>query len=784
MSLPDDEKRTTAGTSHAEALPAPGTASAESEVQATSPHAEYVASAPAETSETAQQTGSSGEPGEGEATASAGSGPRVSPLLSPELLGIVLAMAALIAFGTALGGQPIWDDEHVLGVAARLTSPWRAFTSDLFGLGSAADAGAGASYYRPLVTMAYSLEMRLFSRAPAFGMHLASLVWHAASALLVARALLRWITPSARAEEDGVRPTVAAYLAAFAWAVVPAKAENVAWIAGRADPMGLALLLGALALGRDRARTAERAALAALGTALALGCKEAFVVAPVIVALDRASAMAPGERKLASAWSPETLASAAVAGLYLLLRAKFLPIHGGGSAMFAGLSVGDRASLVLESAGHAFRSLVVFWDAHVLRGPIGFAAPFVLRRDPGMAGVGAAGLLALVFVALRAPRLRGAAALIGLTLLPTINLIPSGLESRMSDRFLYVPSLGAAIMIAVGLTQIAPRRFASVAACVALLAVVAGGIANRRSVLFGSADALWRWERQHGERAASVLQNAANVTEHAGRFDEARAGFLETADRYQELGFDESFPFVMRAVSAQMRATGEADEPAYAAYRRLLQALVRGESATIVIPSRVQPISIQAGSPSARDFATRHVRELSMRLLVLRARDGDETTAAEARALVDGCPRCSAVVRGAAQVELALEHPAVAHGYLQQIMGLDSVLELAETAALQAATLAQPNARIEPNVKRAEALFLAEAFSRSCALGAPRLISTSAPSQRRVIGAACLLAGQGEAWKALRSAFGADADALESQASALRNAPPARGALVEATLGQ
>jgi hypothetical protein len=452
--------------------------------------------------------------------------------------------------------------------------------------------------------------------------------------------------------------------------------------------------------------------------------------------------------------------------------------------MFAGLSVGDRASLVLESAGHAFRSLVVFWDAHVLRGPIGFAAPFVLRRDPAMAGVGAAGLLALVLVALRAPRLRGAAALIGLTLLPTINLIPSGLESRMSDRFLYVPSIGAAIVIAVGLTQIAPRRFASVAACVALLAVVAGGIANRRSVLFGSADALWSWERQHGERAASVLQNAANVAERAGRFDEARAGFLETADRYQELGFDESFPFVMRAVSAQMRATGEADEPAYAAYRRLLQALVRGESATIVIPSRVQPISIQAGSPSARDFATRHVRELSMRLLVLRARDGDETTAAEARALVDGCPRCSAVVRGAAQVELALEHPAVAHGYLRQIMGLDPVLDLAETAALQAATLAQPNARLEPSLKRAEALFLAEAFSRSCALGAPRLISTSAPAQRRVIGAACLLAGQGEAWKALRSAFGSDADALESQASALRNAPPARGALVEATLGQ
>src|SRR6185369_7208454 len=98
---------------------------------------------------------------------------------------------------------------------------------DAFDLGALAQAGAGASYWRPLVTLSFWLDLKLFPAAPQFGMHLVTLLWHALAATLVARALERWT----RAETTPGR--LACWLAALVWAVLPAKAENVAWISGR-----------------------------------------------------------------------------------------------------------------------------------------------------------------------------------------------------------------------------------------------------------------------------------------------------------------------------------------------------------------------------------------------------------------------------------------------------------------------------------------------------------------------------------------------------------------------
>src|SRR6185503_335810 len=102
-------------------------------------------------------------------------------------LGLILVLATLVAFGSALDGELVWDDPAVLGVAVRLRSLGDAFARDLFGLGAAAQAGAGPSYWRPLVTLSYALEIHLFPRAPEFGLHLGNLAWHALAAVLVWR---------------------------------------------------------------------------------------------------------------------------------------------------------------------------------------------------------------------------------------------------------------------------------------------------------------------------------------------------------------------------------------------------------------------------------------------------------------------------------------------------------------------------------------------------------------------------------------------------------------------
>jgi hypothetical protein len=519
---------------------------------------------------------------------------------------LLLIVAVLFAFGTALDGELVWDDPAVVGVAARLPSLADAFSRDLFGLGAAAQQGAGASYWRPLVTLSYAIDIRLFSRAPELGLHFVNLLWHALAAVLVGRALARWTgarTPAQR---------LACSLAALLWAVLPAKAENVAWISGRADPMGLALLLAGLELRRALTPRAARVAAAGAAVLLAVLCKEAFLIAPALVALDLLAEGEPAPRL----WrAPEIIASMAVSLGYFVFRQIALPLHGGGAAMFAELSPGDRVMLVLETLGHAFQALTLVFESHLLRGPIGFAAPFVLRREPAMAALGALGLCALALVAVRSPRLRPAVALLVCALLPIANLLPAGLESRMNDRFLYVPSLALALTLSVLLGEVSVTRFRLGAAALVAASMLLLGFSNRRSALFTSSDALWSWERAHGDRATSVLQNAARAAERAGRFVEARDGYLATVARYRELGFDEGFPLVMSALHAQATVVGAENQAFLTDYRRALQALLAGQDVyvNLALPGRGTLI-LHTGSPEARVYAAARSIELRARL--------------------------------------------------------------------------------------------------------------------------------------------------------------------------
>jgi hypothetical protein len=504
--------------------------------------------------------------------------------------GLVLTIAVLVAFGAALDGELVWDDPAVVGVAARLSSPLGAFSTDLFGLG-----GEGASYFRPLVTFAYAVDLRFFPGAPEIGLHLSNLLWHALTTWLVWRALERWTRASTP------RGRLACWLVALVWAVLPAKAENVAWISGRADPMGLGLLLAALELRRRFAHPFARAATAAAGVLFALLCKESFVVAPALVALDVHGEGTPIGRAMRS---PDALVCWAMSAAYLVVRALVLPLHGGGTAMFAGLSPTDRLLLALETIGHALRALVLAHESHVLRGPIGFRAPFVLRSEPWMAILGAAGFLAIAVTSVRSRRYRAPLLALLVLLLPIANLVPSGLESRMNDRFLYVPSVATAVALALLLERVPPHRFRVAATSLGAAGAILLALSIRRSALFASSDTLWSWERLHGDRAASVLENAARADERAGRLTEARDGYLETAARYEELGFAEGFPFVMRALHAEWKGPSASDPVFGAAYRQLLDALLESKPAPITIPLHGRaPITLTTGAIQARAFA-------------------------------------------------------------------------------------------------------------------------------------------------------------------------------------
>lgn len=668
----------------------------------------------------------------------------------------VTLIAIVIAFGGAIDGALVWDDATMIGAAARLPSPWAAFSRDFFGLGAAAQAGAGASWFRPLTTLSFALDLKVFSAAPQFGLHLVNLLWHTLAAALAAGALRRWT----RAES--AQAILACWIAALFWALLPARAENVAWISGRGDVMGLALLLAGLALRSRLTHAIGRAAVIASATALALLCKESFVAAPIVVAVDLAleGDDPRGRGRLVKLLrSPEILASAATVITYLAFRRVLLPIHGGGEAMFAGLGIADRVALALESLGHALIATVICFEAHLLRGPIGFTAPFVLKREPGMMIAGALFVALLAGAAWRAPRLRAPVAILAGALLPVVNVIPSGLESRMSDRFLYLPSLGVALAMALLLAAAPARAFRAVALGLGAAVVALMLITARRSADFRSSLALWEQERARGDRAPTVLHNAAMAMLRARRYPEARDRLMETAARYGELGFDEGYPYLIEAAHTHHRATGEGDPESLARYRRLLEAILAGAPDRVKLPFAYRhAVAVPITTPTARQYAASRAREIGVRLALLDARAGLEGAAARSRAEVLACPRCRAVLREAARVELALASPDHAAKLLADL-GPDE--DAAHDALPVLADLQRTLLAGGDDLGRASALFLGEAYGPACRLGLGAMSDPRAapPRARTMTALACRLAGDGAAVEKIRPAL--DASAVE-----------------------
>ncbi|MBM3324002.1 hypothetical protein FJY69_11080, partial [candidate division WOR-3 bacterium] len=363
---------------------------------------------------------------------------------------IAPALAAILLYAPSLKFGFVWDDRPLVvenpEVAGANPLPLfaRSFTH------SWSERGLGPhAYYRPLVTMSFWLDHRLWRLNPA-GYHLTNVILNALCAGLVA-ALAAVLLKSAWP----------ALFAGLLFALHPAHVESVAFISGRTDlMMALFLLLALLSLVRTRNLPAS-----ATLYALALLCKEAAILFPVLAFLY----LARGARRPVWRFG---FALVAVAAIYLIGRG--LILHGPGPT-WGDVSLTQRVFLVLNAIGrYAVTALVPF--RHQLSYPdlAGFAAP----GWPTLAGVVA--LAASLYVAWRK---RGSAVGLGsglfiLTILPAGNFFPPG-PSYLSERLLYLPSAGA-VLVVVALAARASGWRSRAAAAVGLLACLAMAVNARQ----------------------------------------------------------------------------------------------------------------------------------------------------------------------------------------------------------------------------------------------------------------------------------------------------------------
>ena len=299
--------------------------------------------------------------------------------------------------------------------------------------------------YRPVTQLSFAIDWTIGGGSP-LPYHATNVLLHALATALVAAVALRWLPP------------LAAGAAALVFAIHPVHVEAVANVVGRSELLSAAALLGMLLVVTGARRGSERwLAIAALA-ALATGAKESGAVAPALVWVAAGLSRRPMWRDLAAA-------STGVALLFVARLAILGSVIGANPhPAFAVASAGERWLLALASLARVGGLLAAPQEPGIDYSPslAELAHPPWALAAAGAAFVGLA--LAAGVRHFRAPGLlTGAILLTGLPLVLVSNLFfPSGVI--IAERTLYLPSVGAALLLGMGAAALRPRPGAAAAA--------------------------------------------------------------------------------------------------------------------------------------------------------------------------------------------------------------------------------------------------------------------------------------------------------------------------------
>jgi tetratricopeptide (TPR) repeat protein len=225
---------------------------------------------------------------------------------------LAVCLIACLVYLPALSGLPIWEDNILLnGSAIGGGQSWvRCFTQPFL-----------SNYYRPLVSFAFFLELRLWGNESMFLFHQTNILLHVFATAAIIQVL--------RAAFSDRRIALAGGLL---FAVQPVQVSGVAWLGGRADPMcTLWLSLFSWAIVRaaqttGRART-WRVAAATLAYAAAVLTKEqALFILPLVPLAFRCFAPAGQTNPRGAGWR-SCVPFAIVAAAFVTAWFIFVPPH-------------------------------------------------------------------------------------------------------------------------------------------------------------------------------------------------------------------------------------------------------------------------------------------------------------------------------------------------------------------------------------------------------------------------------------------------------------------------
>ena len=386
-----------------------------------------------------------------------------STWLFAALSATAIVLACLAAYGGSLSYDFVADDLHLVVdrlEAYRVSFPiGEAFASSFWKGGShGALPGEKKDYYRPLVTLSYATDARLWGERPS-GYHLTNLFLHALASGMVLLLLLRL----------GSR-RITALAGALLFAMHPIHVANVSWISGRTDLLCAVFLLVAYdrlaeSIDRQAAQRGERTGRLANGViglfayGLALLSKEMAVAFPGLLALHILLRRAQASRKELSVRATLGLgefgAVILVTVFYVIFRAVILGLPD--------FQAGVRSQDVPFRPGALPAILTYYWRVFIIPGTYQFKVPFhpiLSVIDPRvLVGTILLGLQAAAgVVLLRRGHVSGlGAGWVLVSLIPVSHVVPLAFRGVVTEYWAYIPSVRFVILVVSAVPEIVRR---------------------------------------------------------------------------------------------------------------------------------------------------------------------------------------------------------------------------------------------------------------------------------------------------------------------------------------
>jgi tetratricopeptide (TPR) repeat protein len=407
-----------------------------------------------------------------------------------------IAVIGAAIFLPSVTGGFIWDDEFLIlynPIIKSLKNIPSAFTHEFF---HNAFETEQITFYRPIVTVLNALQYHTFGLRPLWW-RLTNILLHSLNAVLC----YLFLTGILKLGRNG------AFAGSLFFAVHPALSEPVCFVSGRTDLLALCLILSAaLLFYHERTRQNFYGTVALLFFIAGLFTKELVLMLPAALAgVDYIASETTSPKLMLSKRLPALLFRLSpflLAGIVYMMTRFFLikgiqiPHYPSGSALTTWLTMPRvflrYLRLIIAPAG-----LVCDYTNYFTIE----TSPFSPRFLTGM-GVIVVMLLAMArLLRQRSQYVTGVLWFI-LFLLPVSNIFPLGLW--MAERFLYIPMVGIAIIIAVAADG-RMGRFLAVRILFGAVLVIFAGISMARSLTWRDAPTLW---------SDAVRKNPANPQAH------------------------------------------------------------------------------------------------------------------------------------------------------------------------------------------------------------------------------------------------------------------------------